>query len=244
LEIYHREMGAKFTLVARSLYILLLWTQKCVLLVFYRRLVHDMPWGKPALIAYLTIFIITFCLGIIFTFVECYPFSRYYTVLPDPGKCVQAIDQLFVVGILNIFTDLMLIALPIPILVQIHLSLSKKFQLGFLFCVGLVIIVVTAVRIPWTLNSPDSETTRITWTTGEFLAATFVANAPTLYSFRKRLERRKSRPFNNVRSPPRGGPVPLSDFDSTVKTRTQGDREAIGEGSNDTGETLVGSYAA
>jgi hypothetical protein len=108
-----------------------------------------------------------------------------------------------------------------------------------------VIIVITAVRIPWTLKAPTSETIRITWTTGEFLAATFVANAPTLYSFRKRFERRKSRSSNNVRSPPRIGPVPLNDFDSTVKTRTQGgDRAAVGEGSNDTGETLVGWYGS
>jgi hypothetical protein len=104
-----------------------------------------------------------------------------------------------------------------------------------------VIIIVTAVRISRTLHNTASETTRITWTTGEFLAATFVANAPTLYSFRKRFERRKSRSFNSARSPSRVEQVSLDDFGSTVKTRTQrGETEAAGEGSNDTGETLVG----
>ena len=103
-----------------------------------------------------------------------------------------------------------------------------------------MIIIVTAVRIPRTLHNTTSETTRITWTTGEFLAATFVANAPTLYSFRKRFERRKSRSFNNTRSTPRVEQVSLGDFGGTVKTGTQREeREAAGEGSNDTGETLV-----
>jgi hypothetical protein len=45
------------------------------------------------------------------------------------GKCTQAIVQLFVVGILNIFTDLMLIALPVPILLQVQLSLAKLVNL-------------------------------------------------------------------------------------------------------------------
>jgi hypothetical protein len=104
-----------------------------------------------------------------------------------------------------------------------------------------VIIVVTAIRIPWTLRTPASETTRITWTTGEALAATFVANAPTLYSFRKRFERRKNRPFRTTRSPPGIGPVQMDDFGSTVNSRTlEGAGEAVGEGTNDTGETLVG----
>jgi hypothetical protein len=93
-----------------------------------------------------------------------------------------------------------------------------------------VIVIITAVRIPRTLKNPGSETFRITWTTGEFLAATFVANAPTLYSFRKRFERRK-KPFRTLASRPRGEPVQIHDLDSTAKSRTQGGA----------GETLVGS---
>lgn len=61
-----------------------------------------------------------------------------------------------------------------------------------------MIIIVTAVRIPFTVKSKASETFRITWTTGEFLAATFVANAPKLYSFRHLMQRRNSTSFGNV----------------------------------------------
>lgn len=119
-----------------------LWTQKFVLLEFYRKLVKDMPWATVTLICYLVVFIVTFCLSIIFTFVECHPFSLYWRVIPDPGKtlfsyrklrllkwegkCTEAIIQLFVVGILNMVTDLLLIALPIPILLQVHLSITKS----------------------------------------------------------------------------------------------------------------------
>jgi hypothetical protein len=147
-------------------------------------------------------------------------------------------------------TDLLLVALPIPILLQVHLSTIKsvtlfsasvtfsciyrKVQLGFLFCVGLVIVIITAVRIPRILKHTGSETIRITWTTGEFLAATFTANAPTLYAFRKRFERRRKNPFRTVCTGPRGELVQIDDFDSTVKSRTQGGTGEILESSIDT----------
>ncbi|KAG4438043.1 hypothetical protein IFR05_006457 [Cadophora sp. M221] len=197
-EIYQREIGSKFTLIARSFYITLLWIQKTVLLMFYRHLVRDMPWGKPTMMAFGAVFAVTFSASIISTFVECRPFHLYWQVVPDPGNCSQAIVQLYIVGVCNMFTDLMLIFLPIPVLIKVRLSILKKLQLGFLFSIGFMIIIITAVRIPLTVQSKASETFRITWTTGEFLAATFVANAPKLYSFRHLMQRRNSTSFGNV----------------------------------------------
>ncbi|KAH7379948.1 hypothetical protein BKA64DRAFT_736545 [Cadophora sp. MPI-SDFR-AT-0126] len=197
-EIYEREIGSKFTLIARSFYITLLWIQKTVLLMFYRHLVRDMPWGKPTMMAYGIIFAVTFVASIISTFVECRPFHLYWQVVPDPGNCSQAIIQLYVVGVSNMFTDLMLIFLPIPVLITVRLSVVKKLQLGFLFSIGFMIIIITAIRIPFTVGSKSSETFRITWTTGEFLAATFVANAPKLYSFRHLMKRRNKTPAVSI----------------------------------------------
>ena len=87
--------------------------------------------------------------------------------------------------------------------------MGRKIQLGFLFSVGLVIIAVTAVRLPRTFSNASSETHRITWTTGEFLAATFVANAPTLYAYRRRLLARKDEVVRRFsRSGPHIRPTP------------------------------------
>ncbi|KAL5313082.1 hypothetical protein ACEPPN_019509 [Leptodophora sp. 'Broadleaf-Isolate-01'] len=189
-EIYRREIGSKFTLIARCLYISLLWIQKLVLLMFYRHLVRDLPWEKKTILVYGIVFAVTFFGSIISTFVECKPFRLYWQVLPDPGNCSQAIVQLYFVGICNMCTDLMLIFLPIPVLLKVRLGIVKKLQLGFLFSIGFMIIIITAVRIPFTIQSKSSESIRITWTTGEFLAATFVANAPKLYSFRHLVQRK------------------------------------------------------
>jgi hypothetical protein len=98
-------------------------------------------------------------------------------------------------------------------------EIFRKVQLGFLFSVGLVIIAVTAVRLPRTLQDATSETTRITWTTGESLAATFVANAPTLYSFRQRFRQKKAKPREFSRSGPHvRANVPSADLAGTTLT--------------------------
>lgn len=120
----------------------------------------------------------------------------------------------------------MLIALPIPVILQVRLSLLKKFQLGFLFSIGLMIVIITAIRIPFTIRARDSETIRISWTTGEFLAATFVANAPKLYSFKHIMKRRKMpmRKFSRSAGPHIRGsrePDDLDDLDETVMSVTE-----------------------
>lgn len=88
---------------------------------------------------------------------------------------------------------------------------------------------MTAVRLPRTYSNASSETHRITWTTGEFLAASFVANAPTLYAFRRRLMARKdevvrrfSRSGPHIRASPGLGGTTLtwgSDHDSSTEVQ-------------------------
>jgi hypothetical protein len=107
------------------------------------------------------------------------------------GKCAQAVLQLLIVGITNIITDVMLIGLPIPILVSIRLSVKKKIQLAFLFSIGFIIVIITAIRLPFTLRSRSTLGVRLTWTSVELLAATFVANAPKLYGLRHLVHRRR-----------------------------------------------------
>jgi hypothetical protein len=83
----------------------------------------------------------------------------------------------------------------------------RKAQLGFLFSVGIFIVAVVSVRLPKTLHNVTSETYRISWTTAEFLAATFVANAPVLYSFQRLFQKKHSRAALSSRSGPQSEEV-------------------------------------
>ena len=57
-----------------------------MLLAFYRRLVKDMSWGRPTLLIYMGIFMLTFSVSIVVTFVECKPIAKFWRVFPDPGR--------------------------------------------------------------------------------------------------------------------------------------------------------------
>ncbi|KAJ5085098.1 hypothetical protein N7532_009869 [Penicillium argentinense] len=209
-EIRRREIASKFVLVNRVFYNSYLWLQKLVLLDAYRRLLTNLRWEKVTMITYIAIFAATYVTVQIVTFTECDPFNHYWMVLPDPGIyfprdararfvvlielinpltivgiCCQAQLQLIVLGVLNVITDLMLIALPIPILVLVRRSIVEKIQLGTLFAVGLFIVAITIARLPQNTKNSTAQVNRTTWASIELLAAAIVANAPVLYGLLK-----------------------------------------------------------
>ncbi|KAL5361126.1 hypothetical protein BJX96DRAFT_81522 [Aspergillus floccosus] len=184
-EIRRREIASKFVLVNRVFYNSYLWLQKLVLLDTYRRLHSHLRWEKLTMISYIGIFAATYVAVQIVTFTECDPFNHYWMVLPDPGKCCQAQVQLIVLGVLNVITDVMLIAMPIPILVMVKRSIIEKLQLAALFTVGLFIVAITIARLPQNAKNPTAQVNRTTWASIELLAAAVVANAPVLYGLLK-----------------------------------------------------------
>ncbi|KAK1141909.1 hypothetical protein N8T08_008422 [Aspergillus melleus] len=201
-EIHQREIGSKFALCNRVFYNSYLWVQKIVLLDTYRHLIRNLSWERPTLLAYLLIFASTYITVQVVTFTECDPFNHYWQVLPDPGTCSQAQLQLIVLGVLNIITDVMLIALPVPVLVMVKRSLAEKLQLAALFAIGLFIVVITIIRLPQNAQHSTVQVNRTTWANVELFAAAIVSNAPVLYGFyRGSRENSRSRATNTGTGP-------------------------------------------
>ncbi|KAJ5579264.1 hypothetical protein N7450_008131 [Penicillium hetheringtonii] len=194
-EIHRREIASKFVLANRVFYNTYLWLQKLVLLDTYRRLIAHLRWEKITITTYIAVFAATYVTVQIVTFTECDPFNHYWIVLPDPGTCCQAQLQLIVldltlltlrsIGVLNVVTDLMLIALPIPVLVLVKRSTIEKLQLAVLFAVGLFIVAITIARLPQNAKNSSMQVNRTTWASVELLAAAIVSNAPVLYGLIK-----------------------------------------------------------
>ncbi|KAJ5976848.1 hypothetical protein N7501_000190 [Penicillium viridicatum] len=193
-EVRRREIASKLVLANRVFYNSYLWLQKSALLDTYRRLLTHLSWEKVTMISYIGVFAATYIIVQIVTFTECDPFNHYWIVMPDPGKCSQAQLQLIVLvsGVLNVITDIMLIALPIPILVMVKRSAIEKIQLAILFAVGLFIVAITIARLPQNAKNSTVQVNRTTWASVELLAAAIVANAPILYGLLKG-QRQKSK---------------------------------------------------
>ncbi|KAK0633893.1 hypothetical protein B0T14DRAFT_507991 [Immersiella caudata] len=180
-EVANREMGSKFLLVHRVMYISVLWVAKGIVWSFYHDLITR-AYNRVVLMWCYGVLLLTYIIPVVVTLTECKPFELYWTVTPNPGSCVRGLTQLWTVGTLNIGTDILLMGLLVPVLHQVQLPWYKKAGLCFLFCIGTFLIVVTAVRITMTVSQSHSQAVRTLWGTAEMLAATCVANAPALYA--------------------------------------------------------------
>ncbi|KAI9798479.1 MAG: hypothetical protein M1833_004745 [Piccolia ochrophora] len=232
-EIYQREVGSKMVLPERLFYATFLWMQKGVLLSIYRDLMKQLPWELLAHRTYATVFFLTLLMVYITTFTDCSPFANYWRVSPDPDqwKCAKAHVQIVTMGVLNILTDLMLIALPLPVLVRAKLTDFQFYHLLLLFSLGFFVVAVTAARLVQSYDDPTSLTSRYAWFSAETLAATIVCQGPMIYT----LLRKKSTPTPSS--------YPSTNMSGPTMTNTTMERveRSTSERSLDKGQILVES---
>ncbi|KAJ5485714.1 hypothetical protein N7530_000014 [Penicillium desertorum] len=89
-------------------------------------------------------------------------------------------------------TDVMLIIIPMPWLARLRLPIARRLQLIGIFSIGILLVIIAMLRLP--IGDRDvSQHQRHTWGAVEGFCAAFVANVPTLYSLRRRQDRKGPR---------------------------------------------------
>jgi hypothetical protein len=127
---------------------------------------------------------VSFIAVVISTLAECQPFDHYWQVSPEPGaKCRQGYANLLTMGVTDMITDLLLVAVPIPIIVTSAMPLGRKISLILLFSMSLALIGITGARLPQVIAHQGLQQYRSVFASGEILAATTVSNAIILGSF-------------------------------------------------------------
>ncbi|KAJ9139031.1 Integral membrane [Coniochaeta hoffmannii] len=184
-ELRDRRIGSGLVLLSRILYAATLWTLKNTILEFFRRL--NITWQRSYQITLNVIrctLVATFVAVVISDLAECHPFSHNWQVVPDPGgKCRQGYGQLLTMAVCNVFTDLLLVIFPIPVIVGSGMTLKRKVQLILLFSLSLAPVTVTLYRVPHIIDDHGSQATRSLYASVELLFATAAANALVLGSF-------------------------------------------------------------
>lgn len=163
-----------------------LWMLKNTILEFFKRL-SGLTWSR----SYQTsvgigrcVLIVTFIAVVISDLAECQPFSHYWQVSPDPGaQCRQGYANLITNGVCNVLTDVLLVALPVPIILRSQMTFKRKAQLVLLFSMSLLVVAVTLYRLPKVISAHGSQQLRSVIASVELLVATSVANALVLGSF-------------------------------------------------------------
>lgn len=117
-------------------------------------------------------------------FIECRPFVSYWQVSPTPSaSCRLGYGNLLTMGVLNIATDLMLVALPMPMILNAKLPGKVKAETLFLMLFPLVNIAFTGYRLPSIINHAGSQRYRTLLASIDVLISTATANALVVTSF-------------------------------------------------------------
>ena len=186
IEIKHREIGSKLVLAARIFYAAFIWVAKVTVCEFLKRLIGT-SWHKTYELGIRLVYGflgVTFVFVVVATLAECQPFDHYWQVVPLAApKCREGLAQLMTMGVCDIVTDLALILFPIPMVLASAMTLKRKMSLVFLFLLSVILIAITAYRVPSTISRRAPQQFRSLLASVEILVASGVANAIVIASF-------------------------------------------------------------
>ncbi|KAL4901979.1 hypothetical protein BDW74DRAFT_186999 [Aspergillus multicolor] len=118
------------------------------------------------------------------TLLLCRPLAFNWDTSID-GKCGQRNATYVVAGTLNLVTDLMVMVLPLPHLWKLKLNMAKKLALTSVFSMGLLVSVISIVRLSALMAIDFNDVTYslpmgVLWTVLEPELAIICANMPIL----------------------------------------------------------------
>ncbi|KAL4745346.1 hypothetical protein BDW72DRAFT_208267 [Aspergillus terricola var. indicus] len=89
---------------------------------------------------------------------SCKPISYYWNQWDGEheGRCSSHNSLLLAHSIINIFLDILVIALPMPVLVRLQMSIEKRVGMCLMFAVGLVVTVISILRLVETVGFNDT----------------------------------------------------------------------------------------
>ncbi|EAW13620.1 putative plasma membrane protein Pth11-like [Aspergillus clavatus NRRL 1] len=141
----------KLYFVAQILYKINIGLTKISILLLYIRLfVHR--WFLLICWVWIGI-IVSFTLGTVFSSIfQCTPVQwAFDKSIPGGGKCINMTAFWYANATFNILSDLVLIALPIPVVIKLQLPHKSKIALCGIFAVGIFTCITSILRIT-TLN--------------------------------------------------------------------------------------------
>jgi len=147
---------------------LYLWSSsltKLSLLYFYRRIftATKLRLFVQGYIYFVWAYFVACFLTLLF---ECRPLTLYWHILVLPegtgGVCADEGNILLAAGLLNVFIDIVILVLPIPTVLHLHIGWSQKLQVLGLFMAGTLVCVSSIIRIIATWTTVE-ETYDVTW---------------------------------------------------------------------------------
>ncbi|KAI1178908.1 hypothetical protein F4777DRAFT_40152 [Nemania sp. FL0916] len=208
----------KITFASTVLYFTLTSTTKLSILFLYNRIFSVSKTFHHKVIA-LIVVVMGFWIGtVIADLLNCIPLKwTWLNSLDDPRYCFNYNIFWLVSGIVETVIDIAILALPIPVILQLHLSKSKKYAIFGVFLVGIFVVIsgIVKVVLSYAPNSrePSFGQTQV-WTTVHSCTGIICACMPVCWPLLVRLRAQFARihsqkswhSFNTWCSPKRTNP--------------------------------------
>jgi hypothetical protein len=134
LPLVNKDMALKLFYIAQTPYKVTICCNKVSVITFYLRIFPTRSFRIACFVA--MGIIVCWSLGAIFaTIFQCIPIAASWDKTIQ-GTCVDSDATWISYAVINVLTDVMVLALPIPLIMRLHLSLRDRLLLCGIFLLG------------------------------------------------------------------------------------------------------------
>ncbi|KAJ5804205.1 uncharacterized protein N7518_000508 [Penicillium psychrosexuale] len=153
---------------------------KVALLASYLRIAGIIERYRKIIIATIVVCVVNQLIFAFIISISCIPVAKQWDTSLK-GHCIQTIPFYFALGGTSIVLDLIIIALPLPVLWKLQLHLKQKVLLACLFALGFFVTVIQIIRIltVWDLKTYTDSKNIVIWSCVENSLGVIIACIPT-----------------------------------------------------------------
>ena len=215
-DIDERTYGSKLILVVEQCQCVTVWAAKACLLIMYLRITnmrreHIVIWVLAGYVAFSFVFMEVFYFG-----VWCRPFHNYWAVPTPNTQCDAATDHLITNATFNISSDLIMLAVGLPMFLRMQLAWKKKGPVIGIFSLGLFVVLAAVLNKVYSFTQPFGSLWTY-WYVRESSTALLVANLPFVWALWRWVSHIKT--VNGTSHPRPSNSVPLGSYSNVDKTR-------------------------
>ena len=178
-EIEDRIRGSKIVIVSEQAMLNTIYFIKACMLFMYTRL--TMGLRQQRMVRAIAIYVACGWVGTeLAFFLACRPFHGYWAVPPPDPQCTTLRNFSIVQLCFNISSDILMLAIMLPLLVQVNLPLRQKVALLVVFSLGSFVIVAAILTKYFNLSDVYS-TVYMLWYVREASTAVYVSNLPLIW---------------------------------------------------------------
>ncbi|KFH48815.1 hypothetical protein ACRE_003600 [Hapsidospora chrysogenum ATCC 11550] len=176
-----RQFGSKMVLVVEQMQCLTIWTIKTCILIMYNRLTMSLRQNLAVKIVGGYVLLSFVVMEILYLGVWCRPFNQYWAVPPNSTQCNAATNHLITNMVFNISSDIMIIAIPMPVFLSSTLPGRRKAVLCGVFAVGTFTIISAVLNKYYSFTQPFGLDWTF-WYIRESSTAIIAANLPLTWT--------------------------------------------------------------